>query len=179
MKCSGVTRSGRNCRKNAVLGGTHCRDHVDQSPNERGDEDRFDLPEITHPKKKAFLLAYINCGTIKSAAKAAGIERTTHYYWLADPEYQQAFNTASLMAGQSLQDEAVRRAFKGSDRLLMFLLKGAMPDKYKERRQIQSESKVTVTKAQIEEHEVLNVEELKQLRRLKAKIDQGGGGALA
>ena len=178
MKCSGVTRSGRNCRKGAVLGGTVCRDHVDQSPKERGDDDRFDLPEIRHPKKKAFLLAYINCGTIKSAAKAAGIERTTHYYWLADLEYQQAFNTASLMAGQSLQDEAVRRAFKGSDRLLMFLLKGAMPDKYKERRQVQSESsKVAVSREEIERLDVLDDEELEELRRLSAKIDQHGGGA--
>lgn len=106
---------------------------------------------ITHPKKRAFLAAYAECGTIIQAAEIADITRKTHYDWLAeDPDYVKACQDAYLQAGERLEQEARRRAVKGtkkpvfykgeecgtvteySDTLLIFLLKGAMPQKYKE-----------------------------------------------
>jgi hypothetical protein len=105
-----------------------------------------------HPKKRAFLTAYATLGNITSAAKAAKIGRQTHYDWCdADPEYVQAFHHAKEAFGDMLEAEALRRATKGvehtiyqggravgkkkeySDTLLIFLMKGERPDKYKER----------------------------------------------
>lgn len=75
------------------------------------------------------------------ACAAAGCERTAHYRWLKDyPEYAKAFEEAREEVAGLLEDEAVRRAYRGtvkptsiagklvmvtefSDRLLEFLLK--------------------------------------------------------
>jgi hypothetical protein len=103
------------------------------------------------PKKEAFLAAYAVTCSISGAAKAARINRGTHYDWLqADPEYKAKFERAQEDAVQALEDEAIRRAYHGiekpltvagkrelireySDTLLIFLLKGLRPAKYGER----------------------------------------------
>ena len=108
--------------------------------------------EIKHPKKRAFISAYAECGTITRAAEIANIERCTHYAWMKDdPDYVKACEAAYEQAGERLEEEARRRAVDGvekpvfyqgkkcgvvneySDTLLIFLLKGAKPEKYKER----------------------------------------------
>jgi len=100
----------------------------------------------------AFLEAFAECGTIRHAAKAAGIGRQTHYDWLeADPKYADAFAEAEHEACEALEAEARRRAVEGveqpvfqggkkigmirkySDTLLIFLLNGANPEKYRQR----------------------------------------------
>ncbi len=91
-------------------------------------------------------------GTITHAATKAGINRKTHYNWLeSDPEYAARFKEADEEATDNLEREARRRAVEGvdepvfyqgdivghirkmSDTLLIFLLKGAKPEKYRER----------------------------------------------
>lgn len=108
--------------------------------------------KMTHPKKRAFLAAYAISGNVTDAAERAGIERKTHYRWLSkDSAYAEAFKDAEEEAADRLEAEARRRATQGvdepvfykgyecgtitrySDALLMFLLKGARPEKYKER----------------------------------------------
>jgi len=107
--------------------------------------------KIPHPKKRAFLAAYIECCQISGAAKAADVDRGSHYDWMeSDAEYKATFERARAIAGDTLEDEAIRRAREGvekpvtiagerevireySDTLLIFLLKGAKPDKYRER----------------------------------------------
>lgn len=108
--------------------------------------------KIRNPKKRAFLAAVARTGNVTVAAEIAHISRSAHYQWLeADPVYVEAFEDAMEQAAQRLEAEAKRRAVEGveepvfyqgkqcgvirrySDSLLMFLLKGALPDKYKER----------------------------------------------
>ena len=108
--------------------------------------------EIVQPEKRAFIAAYAECGTITKAAEIAGIARQTHYDWSkSDPSYARACEAAYEQAGERLEEEARRRAVEGvekpvfyqgqqcgvvneySDTLLIFLLKGAKPEKYKER----------------------------------------------
>ena len=90
-----------------------------------------------HLKKAAFLKAYGECGNVRQAAKAANIDRTTHYLWLhKDEEYATAFEDAQEDAADTLEAEAWARATGGdkpSDTLLIFLLKGMRPEKYRER----------------------------------------------
>lgn len=102
-------------------------------------------------KKDAFLAAYAECGNVTVAAEQAGICRTQHYAWMKDdPAYAEQFATAEDMAVDRLEQEARRRAVGGvdepvfyqgtvvgyikkySDTLLIFLLKGLRPEKYRD-----------------------------------------------
>ncbi len=106
---------------------------------------------ITHPKKIRFLEAFADVGTVTRAAKVAGIERRTHYWWLKDdPDYAAAYQETQEQAADMIEAELVRRAVEGvekpvhyqgkrvdvvreySDILLIFLLKGLRPAKYRD-----------------------------------------------
>ena len=117
-----------------------------------------DSSKMTAAKKKrqdAFLKEFKICATVTHAVRAAGIGRQTHYDWLKkDEEYQVAFAEAEIAATDALVAEARRRATEGveepvyykgevvgtiqkySDTLLIFLLKGALPEVYRERYEI-------------------------------------------
>lgn len=102
-------------------------------------------------KQAAFLAAYAEVGNVTRAAELAKVPRSMHYEWMKDPEYAEAFQAAEQQACDRLEQEARRRALEGveepvfhrgeqcgvvrkySDTLLIFLLKGAMPEKYKDR----------------------------------------------
>ena len=107
--------------------------------------------KIKNPKKRAFLAAYSICASVSRASRLAEIDRTNHYLWIKeDSDYVGAFEEANLQACQALEDEATRRAHEGveepvwyqgeqcgsvlkySDTLMIFLLKGRMPEKYRE-----------------------------------------------
>ncbi len=118
------------------------------------------------PKKEAFLAAYAKCGNLSRAAKLAGCNRNQHYRWLEEPAYSEAFDAAHEQACDGLEEEARRRAVKGtlkpvyqggervgvirqfSDTLLIFLMKGAMPEKYRERMDVKG-TVDTTSKVQI------------------------------
>jgi hypothetical protein len=150
------------------------------------------FPDITHPKKHAFLAAYAHCGQIRRAARAAQCDWKNHYLWLAkDPMYAACFAQAQQMAGDFLEEEAIRRAVDGvqkgvwhqgalvgkervySDTLLIFALKGAKPAKYKESR--------TQVNVQVNQSETLQLlfmqlerEEAEEQRRLPPWQPPGG-----
>lgn len=121
------------------------------------------FPGLTHrnrARQRAFLVAFTKTGTVTRAAKAARVERRTHTNWLKDDAYAEAFEDAKEMAADYLEDEARRRALKGlvryrfskdgtplthpvtkkpyyeleySDHLLVALLKGNRPSKFRDR----------------------------------------------
>lgn len=100
--------------------------------------------------QKAFLLHYARLGTITHAAKEAGVDRCQHTRWLEDPDYVAAYEMAHAEACDVLRREARERATTGwdepvfhngeqcgvkrrfSDALLIFLMKGAMPDEFRD-----------------------------------------------
>lgn len=107
---------------------------------------------IRSKEKNRFLNYLAETGTISRAAQKAGISRQAHYCWLKeDTDYAIAYEQAKRMAADLLEEEAFRRAVEGSDvgiyyqgdkvgtkkiysdLLLSLLLKGAFPDKYKDR----------------------------------------------
>ncbi len=87
------------------------------------------------------LKEFARCGRVDLACASAGVARETHYLWMhTDTEYARSFEEARIQAVGLLEDEAIRRAYKGtlkpisvggkkviitefSDRLLEFLLK--------------------------------------------------------
>lgn len=106
----------------------------------------------TPEKELAFLIALAETCNVTSACKAADIARNSAYLWRGDEAGFAAKWEYALQIGVgSLEDEAVRRAKEGtdepvfykgvecgvirkySDTLLIFLLKGAKPEKYRER----------------------------------------------
>ena len=72
--------------------------------------------------------------TLPKACEIADIARTTFYEWIKDdPEFKAAYEAAREEAVQVLEDEAIKRAtIGGSDTLLIFLLKAARPQKYRD-----------------------------------------------
>jgi hypothetical protein len=108
--------------------------------------------QIRHLKKRGFLAAFSQCGNVTRAAEAADCDRHSHALWLKkDPDYAEAFEEARAMACDRIEQEIYRRGVEGwdepawyegrqvgvirrySDTLLIFLAKGMMPEKYKDR----------------------------------------------
>lgn len=75
---------------------------------------QFSDPEHTS-RKWRFLLSFVaSAGNVTRAAQAAKISRAVHYQWLEkDEKYRKAFAVASEEAARVLRDEAIRRAFEG------------------------------------------------------------------
>lgn len=114
------------------------------------------------PKQRAFLAAYNRLASVSLAAKVAKIARRSHYYWLDTREYVDARDEAVdrlemearrrgvdgveapiYYGGEPVYENkldpktgevaiklATRRKY--SDTLLMFLLKAARPEKYRD-----------------------------------------------
>jgi hypothetical protein len=82
-------------------------------------------------KVLAFLDALAHCGQVTQAARAVGISPKTAYRWRqAYPALAPRWAAALEMGLDALEDEAIRRAFEGSDRLLMYVLNRRRPEVY-------------------------------------------------
>ena len=122
----------------------------------RGVRNESLFSELAHPRQRALLAAFGECVNVRLACKAAGVGRSSHYRWLEqDPAYREAFERAKECAADLMESEAWRRAVEGvdepvgwykgeaggvvrrySDALLIFLLKGIRPEKYRERMEV-------------------------------------------
>lgn len=154
------------------------------------------------PHQRGFLGAYAtNGGNVVQAAAAVGLSRFAHYAWLSRSEnYRHAFEWAKVAMVDYLESEALRRAVEGweepvygkdgiigtkqrfSDTLLIFMLKGAAPEKYADfsvqKRQIISRSeqhvqvdvRVSVSESLDELHDRLQVEQARAAEAL-AKLN--------
>jgi len=113
-----------------------------------------EFPEIEDPKKRAYLVGYIGGRTLDAAAAAAGVSLRTGWNWRHsqdDPAFLAAWRQADALHGERMESVAWGRGMNGwdepvyqggklvgtkrlySDTLLIFSLKGAMPQKYRER----------------------------------------------
>ncbi len=103
-------------------------------------------------KKGAFIAALSDCGNVTRSAEIVGISRMTAYNWrIADEKFKKAWEKAEEIAAGLLEEEAWRRAKEGVDKpvyqsgmlvgyvreygdtLLIFLLKGLKPERYREK----------------------------------------------
>jgi hypothetical protein len=109
----------------------------------------------TPKKRSAFIDALRQCGNVQEACESSGVPRRTAYNWRdADADFAAAWEGAVEEAADRMEREAFRRAVEGtnkpvyqqgrqvgeireySDTLLIFLLKGAKPEKYRERQEL-------------------------------------------
>jgi hypothetical protein len=115
--------------------------------------------KVIHPKKRALLVAMTTTPNLGVACKVAEITRMTMYNWLRsdDADFCVAYKEARDMGIAVAEDEAWKRATDGtiedvygslgagegtgvvgqksvkSDTMLIFMLKGARPETYRER----------------------------------------------
>ena len=101
-------------------------------------------------KKRLFLTAFAETGNVSRSAAVAGVDRSTPARWReSDTRFAAQYAEAEVAAVELLEAEARRRAVEGvdkpvyqggqlvgvvreySDTLLMFLLNGAAPEKYR------------------------------------------------
>lgn len=81
--------------------------------------------------RQIFIATLMEGNNISEAARESGIARSTAYEWLKDPVFAAEVDQARVVTVQKLEKEAHRRAVRGSDKLLMFLLQAHDPKKYK------------------------------------------------
>lgn len=138
------------------------------------------------PKKEAFLAALGLTGNITRAAILSDINKCSHYRWVKeDPGYQARFDEAMEEACDHLETEARRRAVEGvdepvyhegmcidtvkkySDTLLIFLLKGARPKKYKDRfMQIEHSGTISLATALTEATKIITDREARMAKAI-------------
>ena len=112
---------------------------------------RHPATSATPKRWTTFLATLAETGNVKQSAKAARIDRVTVYRKRdRDPAFAAKWDEAARIGVELLEDEAQRRAYSGADKpvyhlgkridvvkdysdtLLIFLLKGAKPTKYRE-----------------------------------------------
>jgi hypothetical protein len=99
--------------------------------------------------RHVFLDALAAHGIVTLAAQAAGIERATAYFLRQqDPTFAEEWKAALDLGVDMLEDVAKKRAYEGSDTLLIFLLKAHRPERYRE---VTKSVQVNVTPEQVEQ----------------------------
>jgi hypothetical protein len=85
---------------------------------------------IRTPKNRKAVLTAIEDGkSIAAACRAARIGRTSLHEWRHDePEFDAEFEEAVEIGNDAIRDEVQRRAFEGSDTMLIFLAKARCPE---------------------------------------------------
>ena len=107
-----------------------------------------------------FLDALRMHGVVTRAAQEAGIDRDTAYFERKrDPVFAQEWQEALDRGVDMLEDVAKERAYRGSDTLLIFLLKAHRPDVYREKT-ITKSVNINLTPADLEH---MSDDELDQL----------------
>jgi hypothetical protein len=110
------------------------------------------FPEITHVKKRAFLMGFVQTGSRVKAAKLAQMDDRMHWHWLkTDPIYTAAFGRAEQMAGDRVEDRLYTLSLEGTRKgvyhngvrigeeevvyptLILAALNGIKPERYKYR----------------------------------------------
>jgi hypothetical protein len=91
------------------------------------------IKKTGRPWQDAFVVALAKFGTVTHAAEAAGIDRPSAYRHRKENEaFARRWEEAIEAYGDMLVNEARKRAVARSDNLLMFLIKGERPEKYRE-----------------------------------------------
>jgi hypothetical protein len=91
------------------------------------------MGKITSAQYEKFLELLAQCGNITIAAEGAGISRKSIYNKInSDLDYSAQVEEAKYEAVERLEHVARQRAERGSDVLLIFLLKSLRPDVYRD-----------------------------------------------
>ena len=147
------------------------------------------MAQLTQKQITTFLSFLAETAHVSKSAKAAGASRQAFYQLRQrDSTFAQSWGEALSMGADLLEEEAIRRArdgweqpvfYKGvavgtvrkfSDVLLIFLLKGAKPEKYRERQEVINKSAVDEPPIRVKSEE----DRRKLIKKLKLEMIDGG-----
>lgn len=80
--------------------------------------------------QQMFIIGYALKGTKKGACAVAGVTYSTCNKWFDNDEFNRALSNAVDIVRDSLEEELLKRALQGSDKLLLEALKAHNPEKY-------------------------------------------------
>lgn len=89
----------------------------------------FSGSTLTIPQQ-VYIVAYATRGTKTGACKVAGVPFSAVSRWMEDESFVEALNNAAEIVRDSLEEELLRRAMDGSDKLLLEAVKAMKPEKY-------------------------------------------------
>lgn len=109
------------------------------------------LPTVAQRKaehKAAFVELITSGCNFAEAAEALGIDRSTAFRWRQqDADFAQACRDAFKASVDVLKREAERRAMKGSDKLLMFLLCNYAPEQFSNTQKVEHSGELSIAQA--------------------------------
>jgi hypothetical protein len=113
---------------------------------------------------------------VTRAAEEAEIPCRTAYNWRREDEaFARAWDEAWEQGTDRLEAVALERAVNGSDLLLIFLMKGRRPTRYRDNVRHEVDARLTVSvedaRAQLEER-LAAIEDRRALRALPAQVDE-------
>src|SRR5574343_1062506 len=82
------------------------------------------------PLQQMYIIAYATKGTKKGACELSGVTYSVVNKWMKDDEFSQALQNAVGLVQDSLEEELIRGAMNGSDKLLVEAIKAHKPEKY-------------------------------------------------
>lgn len=94
--------------------------------------------------QQLFIVALMKYGTRTKACKATGIDPRKVTAWEKNEDFVAVYDAAMGAIADALEEEAIRRAMEGSDKLLEKLLKAFKPEKYADRKVNTHEGKVDI-----------------------------------
>ena len=114
------------------------------------DHSWMDTFKITQPRRREFLIAYELYGNVNVASRHINLNPFDVYKWRDEKDekgettedakaFRLGLTTCEENRVAALENEARRRAFAGSDILLIFMLKGARPNVYRDNAKIEHE----------------------------------------
>ncbi|QDP54741.1 MAG: hypothetical protein GOVbin2833_30 [Prokaryotic dsDNA virus sp.] len=83
-----------------------------------------------------FLAAYVQCGTVSGAARAANVARKKHYEWQKNELYAEAFEEADAQSKDTILEKCRELAMDGNVPLLVHLSKALHPRLFANRHEI-------------------------------------------
>jgi hypothetical protein len=88
-------------------------------------------------RQQVYLEAVRSGMSFCEASKHAGVDRSTGFRWRQEPTFKSLIKAAQAFSVDDLKAECHRRAMKGSDRLLEFLLVNRAPEEFQSVRKVE------------------------------------------
>lgn len=119
-----------------------------------------------------FIAALESEGTVLSAARVAGVNRSTVYRERqANEEFALAWADAEEAVTEGLERKAAELAMAGEVRLIEFLLKARRPERYRENVKVEHAGEVS-QRVRLDLRK-LDTEDLERLEQIAAKLEDG------
>lgn len=147
-------------------------------------------------RKRAWLEAFEEGGTVVAACKASDVPRSTAYQWRSkDEAFLLAWHDIEEATTERMEREAYRRGVEGVDRavyhmgkvigaerqysdtLLIFMLKARKPDTYRDNVHVKQDIKISAAGSALVENPALAEEGRGLLRRAASAGGDVAGGA--